>query len=79
MQKIILYTTAGCHLCEQAEELLRYVASEVAVEWQPVDIADDPSLLERYGIRIPVLQREDDGSELGWPFDIDGLRFFLSV
>jgi hypothetical protein len=61
----ILYGTESCHLCDEAEAVLR----EVGVAADYIDIADDDELLEKYGIRIPVLQRMDTGAELGWPFD----------
>ena len=77
MQSIIFYTTVGCHLCEQAEELLQQMALEAELSWKKTDIADDPVLVESYGIRIPVLRRVDDEVELGWPFDLGQLREFV--
>jgi hypothetical protein len=72
MPVLILYGTSCCHLCEQAEAVLR----EAGVAAQHIDIADDDGLLERYGVRIPVLRRSDTGAELGWPFDAaDVIRF----
>lgn len=70
---LLLYTTEGCHLCEQAEALLQTV--DVAVK--RVDIADDDGLFHRYGTRIPVLQRSDTGQELAWPFDDAAVGRFL--
>ncbi len=60
-----LYGTEGCHLCEEAA----FVLMRLRLEWQDIDIAGDDALLDRYGSRIPVLRRADDGSELEWPFD----------
>jgi len=77
MQSIIFYTTVGCHLCEQAEELLQQMTLEAELSWEKTDIADDPGLVESYGIRIPVLRRVDDEIELGWPFDLGQLREFV--
>ncbi len=70
---LVLYTTAGCHLCEAAEQLL----NQAAAEWQAVDIAEDAKLIDIYGIRIPVIVRPD-GGELGWPFDMVTLQRFLA-
>jgi glutaredoxin len=72
--KLLLYGTRYCHLCEQAEALL--VAAGMTAEY--VDIATDDALLERYRIRIPVLQRDDNGTELGWPFDAPALQRFIA-
>ena len=35
-----------------------------------VDISDSDELMERYQMRIPVLQRTDSGAELDFPFDL---------
>ena len=72
---LILYSTVGCHLCEQAQLLC---AQTLGQPVQEVDIADDEDLLDRYGVRIPVLQRQDNGAELGWPFDADAIIHFLA-
>jgi len=74
MQTIVrLYGTKFCHLCEEAEAVVRQFQVEVTY----IDIADDDELVERYGIRIPVLQRMDTGDELGWPFDVAAVSNFL--
>ena len=72
MRQLGLYTTSGCHLCEHAEAIL----DEAACDYSAVDIADDLTLMERYGVRIPVVQ-DDKGRELGWPFDGTQLSHFL--
>lgn len=35
-----------------------------------VDISDSDELMQRYQLRIPVLQRQDSGAELDFPFDL---------
>lgn len=35
-----------------------------------VDISDSDELMQRYQLRIPVLQRLDSGAELDFPFDL---------
>jgi hypothetical protein len=76
MKTLILYGTLGCHLCEQAAAL---IAPLLAKDWllEEVDISDSEALMARYGIRIPVLARQADGAELGWPFDQQQLLAFL--
>ena len=68
-----LYTTPGCHLCELAEEILYACGAK----FDPVDIADDPDLIKRYGVRIPVVA-DHAGHELGWPFDSTALEAWLA-
>lgn len=80
MKILILYTTAGCHLCEQAAELVDEVLpADGSWTLQPQDIAESEPLVEAYGLRIPVLRRPDTGEELGWPFDERDVRGFLAA
>lgn len=75
----ILYSTVGCHLCEEAEALLAaQQTQDPALAWRVVDIADDDALFARYGWHIPVL-RADDARELRWPFDEAALKAFLGA
>lgn len=75
---LILYTTLGCHLCEQAKDRLWPVLSSTGWGLKEVDIADSDELMERYGVRIPVLARGDSDTELDWPFDGAQLERWLS-
>jgi hypothetical protein len=87
MKELLLYTTSGCHLCEQAQEILRPVLINVcamkglsldSIRLCPVEISEDAALVERYGVRIPVIQFSDDVDELDWPFDAESAFVFLS-
>tara|TARA_B100000676_G_C17974981_1_gene785603 strand:+ start:597 stop:821 length:225 start_codon:yes stop_codon:yes gene_type:complete len=71
---VVLYTTVGCHLCEQARELVSMVAPDLTLTL--VDVAEDDELLARYGERIPVLMKES--RELGWPFGLLDVQQFLA-
>lgn len=71
----ILYGTEFCHLCDEAKAILRVAG----IEADYIDIAEDGDLLEKYGMRIPVLQRSDTGAELGWPFDVAAVSRFLEL
>lgn len=75
MTELILYDRPDCHLCEQAMGLLNAVGAGAA--YTTVDIEQDINLIRRYGIRIPVLRRNDNGAELDWPFDSAALQRFL--
>jgi hypothetical protein len=71
---LILYGTEGCHLCDEASVLLR----QLGLTWQTIDIAEDDTLLERYGKRIPVLSRLDNNDELDWPFSHEKIFQLIS-
>ena len=66
MTRITLYTRVGCHLCEEAERVLREeqaaAPSGLAFELELVDIDRDPELVRRYGVRVPVVAV--DGEDL---------------
>ena len=53
------------------------LAEEMPLRIEIVDISEDAQLMERYGIRIPVLRRAD-GEELNWPFALQSARGFLA-
>ena len=69
---LYLYTSLGCHLCEQAEALLRALPAGACSEIRAEEIGDSDDLIARYGIRIPVVaysSEQGEWRELGWPFD----------
>ncbi|MFT4928963.1 MAG: hypothetical protein ACI8WB_005083 [Phenylobacterium sp.] len=74
-KSFVLYSTDGCHLCEQVVEMLVDISKTDRV--QTVDIVDDDTLVEAYGIRIPVVKNSLTGAELGWPFDHQQLNDFV--
>jgi len=75
---LVLFTTAGCHLCDDAEAILRYCRSYYPqLQWRSVDIAEDTALVDRYGLRIPVISIADSEAELNWPFDPGQLMAFI--
>ena len=49
--QVLLFTRAGCHLCEQAEEVLR----RHGLVATPIDIDADPQLRKRYDTCVPVV------------------------
>lgn len=79
MTQLVLYTTSHCHLCEQALSLLIELKHHYAINWISKEISDDDSLIERYGIKIPVIQRIDNHSELNWPFSGDDIVKLISA
>jgi glutaredoxin len=71
-QRIVLYTRAGCHLCDDAKEALVQVRERTGVDFVEVDISADAELTAEYGDRIPVVTL--DGREHGyWRVEKDRL------
>jgi hypothetical protein len=83
MKPLILYHTLGCHLCELAKEQIEPLLSVCDLRLVEIDIADDDVLLQRYGVRIPVIRLaenvscDDVNTDLDWPFDTDAIYQWL--
>jgi len=65
---VTLYGKPGCHLCDDAREVVERVRAEHPFELREVDVSLDVELNRVYGERIPVL--ELDGEEL-FEFHVD--------
>lgn len=77
MRRLMLYTTLGCHLCTQLEAELARLGVD-GIELERIEIADDAALVERYGVRIPVLV-DADGAELERGFEAERLAPWLAA
>ena len=73
---LILYGTEGCHLCDEAERLVRHVISS-DIELQLVDIVDDDGLYEKYQFTIPVIANKLTSKSLNWPFSESDIETLL--
>ena len=76
-EHLLFYTTVGCHLCDQAKAIYQATLNPDFFWVETVDIANSDALIERYGVRIPVIRHEPSGRELGWPFGPEELVEFL--
>ena len=54
MRRITLIGKPGCHLCDDARAVIERVAREEGVEWEELNMLDDPELVARYAEQIPV-------------------------
>ena len=77
MRQFVLYSTAHCHLCEQAEKLLINLQHEYEFQWEITEISNDDGLIEQYGIRIPVIHCINTTAELNWPFTQNDVMKFI--
>ena len=75
IKQLNLYSTSHCHLCDLAHKLA--IQTSEQIEIHVIDIADDDSLFQQYGLLIPVLQRTDTQAELNWPFNTANVDAFL--
>ena len=72
-----MFTRAGCHLCDDALEVVAAACAASGTEYELVDIDTNPELRERYGDQVPVVTV--DGAMVGfWRIDADILRGALA-
>ena len=55
LSEVILYTRAGCHLCEEAREEIRRVRAKIPFAFRSIDIDRDPKLVSLYNEEVPVI------------------------
>ncbi len=74
-----LYGTSHCHLCEEAESILKVIQSRLPITLMKFDIADDLKMMDLYGLKIPVLVNQNTNDELCWPFSITDIEEFIVI
>ncbi|HTT63771.1 MAG TPA: glutaredoxin family protein [Bryobacteraceae bacterium] len=55
MTRVILYTRAGCHLCEEAKQVLAAARAHAPFELEEIDIDRHPEWLRLYNDEVPVI------------------------
>jgi hypothetical protein len=58
--EFIIYTRAGCHLCDVMAAELGSLTEGYPVRIQMIDVDSDPVLRERFGLRVPVLMAGEE-------------------
>ena len=51
---ITLLSRPGCHLCDEAREVIARVAADLGISWEERDITRSERDLRDYGEQIPV-------------------------
>ena len=57
MHQVVLYTRAGCHLCDQVKATLTRLAKRggLSFVWKEVDVDSDPELVRQFNEEVPVV------------------------
>lgn len=77
MPVLTLLGKPGCHLCDDAREVIaRVLTDHPGVRLQERSIIEDPALLDRYAEEIPVVLIDDRVHTI-WRVDADRLRAAL--
>ncbi len=53
--QVTFYTKAGCHLCDEAREMLDDIAALTSYDLTEIDIRSSDELFTLYRYRIPVV------------------------
>ncbi|MCC2320578.1 glutaredoxin family protein [Cellulomonas xiejunii] len=80
--RVVLYGRAGCHLCDDARDLVERVCADVGATWAEVDVdrpgPDGSVLADELGEMVPVV--DVDGVRRGyWRIDEARLRRALAT
>ena len=68
MKTVTLYSRPGCHLCDEARDVLERLSAQTPFTIEEIDITRDDALHARYLERIPVVAL--DGEEL-FDYEVD--------
>jgi glutaredoxin len=53
--QVVMYTRAGCHLCDDAWQLLTELRERHGFDLESVDVDSSESLAKGFGDRVPVV------------------------
>jgi glutaredoxin len=53
--QVVMYTRQGCHLCDEAWQMLHEMKRRYTLRLEKVDVDSAVDLQQRYGERVPVL------------------------
>lgn len=59
MHDVVVYSRAGCHLCEVVKETLAATGDKADFRWREVDIDADSELRRKYNDEVPVVFIDD--------------------
>jgi hypothetical protein len=75
--RVLLYGKPGCHLCDEAREVVARVCAELGETFKEHNILDDPQLQRRYSELIPVTVVDGRQHDV-WRVEEDRLRLALT-
>jgi glutaredoxin len=75
--RVLVLTRQGCHLCEQAIEVVAAVCAETGDSYTTRDVDADPELVRRYNDEVPVTFVDGAQHDL-WRVDPVRLRAALA-
>lgn len=74
--RVVLYSKPGCHLCDDAREVVAAVCAELGEHFDEVDITSSEELMRAFGEQIPVTYVDGEQHDF-WRVDAQRLRAAL--
>jgi glutaredoxin len=74
--RVVLYSKPGCHLCDDAREVVAAVCTELGERFDEVDITTSEELVRAFGEQIPVTFVDGEQHDF-WRVDPARLRAAL--
>ena len=75
--RVTFYTRTGCHLCDQAREVVRTVCEDLGETWTEVDVDSSVELQDAYTDQVPVTLVDGRRHDF-WRVDEQRLRAALA-
>jgi glutaredoxin len=76
MNIVTVYSRIGCHLCEDAEAILKSLQRELTFGLEVIDIDKDPALVNLYSDQVPVIHIDGNHHDF---YKVDPVRFRSSL
>jgi len=76
MTTITIYSRQGCHLCDDAENVLESLREELDFKIKIIDIDKDADLVKLYSDQVPVIHIDGIHHDF---YKVDPLRFRSSL
>ena len=76
MTTVTVYSRQGCHLCESAENTLRFLSKELDFNLEIKSIDGNSELEKLYGTEVPVIHIDGEHHDF---YKVDEKRFRTSL
>jgi glutaredoxin len=76
MTKVTIYSRYGCHLCDDAFNILESMREELNFEIDLINIDEDAELVKLYSDQVPVIHINGEHHDF---YKVDPVRFRSSL
>ena len=74
---VLLYSRRGCHLCDEAREVIEAARHQAPFEFEEIFIEGNDDLERAYGVRLPVVL-VDGHEQFEYQVDAEAFRALLA-